>query len=334
MYMLDQLKKQSALTNILLVLLIIASGIYVSQFAWQFFSFFSDIIVILVSAWVLSFILGPFAEKLSSWTKLSLAWAAGIVYLLFFGIFVVTIMAFIPAVSAQTQSLLRELPHYQASFPLYVNKLTTGVISLADNSLSLIPSVATALADIVIVLILSFYFVVDKARLNRELYSLVPKRWHEHAKYMQELIDATFGTFIRVQVLFGLIAGVATWLIMTLFGVGFAASSGLVAGILTVIPLIGGLLALIPPVLIAFFIDPARALLVLIALIAMQQIIFNIFFPRVLGKALRLHPIIVLLSFLIGYKVAGGFGIIFAVPVFGILFIIAHRLSHHFLEAR
>jgi len=66
----------------------------------------------------------------------------------------------------------------------------------------------------------------------------------------------------------------------------------------------------------------------------MQQIIFNIVAPRVMGKALQLHPVVVLLSFLIGYKVAGGFGVIFAVPVLGVLFVILHNIGHHFLDER
>lgn len=330
--MLDHLKRQSSLINLALLILIFAGGIYVLQFAWQLVSFFSDIIVILASAWVLSFILGPSVETLHQRIHLPRVWSAALVYLVFFSILTVTIISFIPAVSAQIQTLGKELPKYQHSFPQYVNKLTSIPFTLADNAISYVPSVAVFLGDIVIILILSFYLVLDKERLNRELYSLLPTKWHEHAHYVQDLIDNTFGSFIRVQVLFGIIAGFATWVIMSIGGLPFAASTSLVAGLLTIIPLIGGLLALIPPTAIAFFIDPVKALLVLLALLAMQQIIFNVIFPRVLGRALRLHPIIVLLSFLIGYKVAGGIGIIFAVPVLGVLFVIVHRLAHHFLE--
>lgn len=184
------------------------------------------------------------------------------------------------------------------------------------------------------VVIASFYFVVDKDRINREIFFLIPKKYHEHGHYVQELIDNTFGSFIRVQIIFGIIAGLATWIIMSIFGVGFAASTSLVSGILTIVPIVGGLLALIPPVAIAFLVDPWKALFVLISLVVMQQIIFNIVFPRVVGKALKLHPVIVIFSFFVGYKIGGSFGVIFAVPIIAIVLVILHRLSHHFLEEK
>ncbi|HEX7041943.1 MAG TPA: AI-2E family transporter, partial [Patescibacteria group bacterium] len=214
------------------------------------------------------------------------------------------------------------------------HRLTNMGLSLLDNSLTYIPSVAGFLFETFMVLIVSFYFVLDKDRINNEIYTLLPKKWHGHAKYLQELIDTSFGSFLRMQIMFGIVAGIATWLIMTAFGVDFAASTSLIAGLLTIVPVIGGILALIPPVAIAFLIDPARGLLVLITLIVMQQIVFNIIGPKLLGKALQLHPIIVLLSFIIGYKIAGGFGVIFAVPVFGILFVILHQVAHHFLDEK
>lgn len=332
--MLDHLRKQSGLISTLLVLLILAVGIYLFQFVWQFLLFFSDIIVILVIAWVLSFILGPFVEGLHDRLRFPRSISALLIYTLFFGLLALTIFLFVPVVSSQVQSLTKELPKYQRTFPTYVNKLTALTVSLADNSLSLIPGVAGVLFDGFLVLITSFYFVLDKERINREIYTLLPRKWHDHAHYVQDLIDSTFGSFLRMQIIFGIVAGIATWIIMSAFGLPYGASSSLVAGLLTIIPLIGGLLALVPPVLIAFLIDPARAVLVLITLIAMQQIIFNIVAPRLMGRALKLHPVVVLFSFLIGYKVAGGFGVIFAIPVLGVLFVILHNLSHHYLEQK
>lgn len=332
--MLDELKKQSALVTILLILGVLALFFYVFQWVWLGLSFFSDVIVILFTAWILSFILEPFVEKITKITKLPKVWSAAIVYLVFFGILAVAISLFIPVVVAQIQTLTKVLPKYQASFPFYVHKITNVSVSFVDNSLSLIPSVAGFLFSAFMVLIVSFYFVLDKERINKEIYTLLPKKWHGHAKYLQELIDSTFGSFIRMQIIFGIVAGIATWLIMTGFGVDFAASTSLMAGLLTVVPVVGGLLALIPPVAIALFIDPIRGLLVLLALLAMQQIVFNIIGPKLLGRALQLHPVIVLLAFFVGFKIAGGFGVIFAVPVFAVLFVILHSIAHHFLEEK
>lgn len=332
--MLDEFKKQSALVITLLVLGIAALSFYVLQWVWLGITFFSDVIVILFIAWILSFILGPFVEKISKITRLPKIWSATLIYIIFFGILAAAISLFIPVVVVQIQTLSRVLPKYQASFPYYIHRLTDASVAFVDNSLTYIPSVAGFLFSTFMILVVSFYFVLDKEKMNDEIYTLLPKKWHGHARYLQELIDNTFGSFIRMQIIFGIVAGIATWLIMGAFGVDFAASTSLISGMLTIIPVIGGFLALIPPVAIALFIDPVRGLLVLLSLIAMQQILFNIIGPRLLGRALQLHPVIVLLSFLIGYKIAGGFGVVFAVPVFGILFVIAHQIAHHFLEEK
>ena len=332
--MLDDFKKHHGLVTTLLIFGILALAFYLFQWIWLGIAFFSDVIVILFVAWVLSFVLEPFVEKTSKVTRLPKVWSATLIYLIFFGILAAAISLFIPVVVAQIQTLSKVLPKYQASFPYYVHKLTNTGVTFIDNSLTYIPSVAGFLFSTFMVLIVSFYFVLDKDRFNKELYTLLPQKWHAHAQYLQELIDSTFGSFIRMQIIFGIVAGLATWLIMTAFGVEFAASTSLIAGLLTIIPVIGGILALIPPVAIAFFVDPVKGLLVLLTLITMQQIFFNIVVPKLLGRALQLHPVIVLLSFLIGYKIAGGFGVIFAVPVFGILFVVAHQIAHHFLDEK
>ena len=108
-----RLKKQSTLTQILVILLIAAVGTYLFQFVWQFFVFFSDIIVILTTAWVLSFILGPFVEKLHQWLRIPRGSSALLVFAAFFGLLALTIILFIPTVTAQVQSLSKVLPKYK-----------------------------------------------------------------------------------------------------------------------------------------------------------------------------------------------------------------------------
>lgn len=329
--MLDEFKKQSFLISTFFALGSVALGIYLFQILWTFLGFFSDAIIILFSAWILSVILEPAIIGLQKISKMPKVASASIIYLLFFALFAFTVSSYVPVVSSQYFALVKVLPKYQHTFPYYVNRATQIILTAFGDSLTLIPAIGSFLVGLVMVLITSFYFAVDKERINKELFFLIPKKWHEHTVYVQNLIDNTFGSFIRVQIIFGIIAGLATWIIMTIFGIGFAASTALVAGILTIVPLVGGLFALIPPVAIAFLSDPWKALFILISLVVMQQIIFNIIFPRVIGKALRLHPVVVLFSFFIGYKVAGTIGVIFAVPVIAVILVVLHRLSHHFL---
>src|SRR5438270_11226632 len=103
-----------------------------------------------------------------------------------------------------------------------------------------------------------------------------------------------------------------------MFNVSFAASTSLISGILGAIPMIGPILAIIPPLLLPILTNTTQALIIFLILLALQQIIFNIIGPKLLSKTFKLHPVIVLLSFLVGYRIAGSVGAILAVLVLGI----------------
>lgn len=330
--MLKQLQKEVTLMRILLVLLIITFGWNVIQVAWQILSNFSDIIIILIFAWLLSFILEPLVERINNWTRLPTVWSTLVTYLLITLLFIAIILLFIPAVTSQIQTFSRILPQYLDSTPPFFGKISENVVTTLNNSISFIPSVAQFFLSLFIVLIFSFYFIIDKKRINDELYYLVPKKWHEQLRFTQKVISDVFASFLRVQLIFGIISGIITWLILQILGIEFALSTGLLAGILTVIPLVGPLLAIIPPIFVAVLIDPAKALIIFIVLMIAQQLLFNVLGPKLLGNAFKVHPAIILISFFVGFKVAGGVGAIFAIPVLGIASIILKELGHHFIK--
>jgi predicted PurR-regulated permease PerM len=333
--MLDELKKELTSIRLLVILLTIAVSLYLFQIVWQVLGNFSDVIVIIVCAWLLSFILEPAALKISKIAKLSMTFSALIVYLIIAAIFTISTIIFIPAVITQLQTLSTIIPIYFSYAPKAVQSWNYTFASSFDNFLNYVPSVAQSLVSILLILILSFYFIVDRERINDELYTLAPKKWHENLKFIQKVISDTFASFLRVQVLFGVLAGITTWIVLTIFGVSFAASTSLIAGILNIIPLIGPLLGIIPAVLVVLISDPSnptKALLVFVILLLIQQIIFNTIGPKIMGKAFKLHPIIILLSFVIGAKIAGPFGAVFAIPVLGIIGIIFRELGHYFIN--
>lgn len=328
--MIDDIKKQITSIRILIALLIIAVGIYLIQIALQLLGNFSEVIIILISSWLLSFILEPFVETLQQYLRISKILAASLVYILFFGIIIATIFLFIPVMSIQMQNLIKTLPIYYVSAPPYLQHFLTTVTSYLDNSLGLISSLAQFFLDLFLVFVISFYFITDREKINQEFYNLTPKKWHPHMIFVQRLINTSFASFIRVQLIFAVLIAITTWITLRIFNVDFAASIAVLSGILMLVPFIGPILALIPPVVIPLFTNTTQAIFILLVLIAMQQIILSVIGPKIFSRAFKLHPVVVLLSFLIGYKVAGALGAVFAVPVFGILAVILHQFIQHF----
>lgn len=327
----DTLKKQFTSFNLLVALLIIAVGIYLLQILWNVLGLFSDVIVVIFMAWVVSFILEPAVEKVTTLTKIPKTASAFVVYTLCFGLLALVINLFIPAISKQIAVMSKMLPIYVDNSPAIVHKFTDSTLRYLENSIVFLPSVASFLLSVFIVLIISFYLVIDKEHIQKEIYHLIPRRWHHHALFTQELIETTFGSFLRVQVLTGVIAGIFTWIVLQALGNPFALATALLAGLLTIIPFAGPVLGIIPPVLITFFQDPTQGIIVFIIILIMQQILFNIIAPKLLGNALKLHPIIVILSFIVGYKLFGPLGAVFGVPVLGVLVVVLHRLGNHFI---
>lgn len=331
--MFEEIKKES-LYKILAILLIAAVGIYLLRIVWQVFGTFSDILIILIISWLLSFILEPIVEKIHNISHIPKTISAIITYVIMAGLFGLGIFLLIPIVSSQVETLSKILPSHLQSAPQFVSKWSDTLISSLNNSFSVISSVAQFLFSIFIILILSFYFVIEKDLIHTELFSFIPKKWHQNTRFFLNAIDTSFASFLRVQLLFGVISGIITWIVLKILGVDFAAFASLLSGIFAIIPLVGPILAIIPPILVAFITDPGKAVIAFAILLIAQQVIFNVVGPKLFSKAFKLDPIIILISFLVGGKIAGTMGAIFAIPVLGIIAVVAKKLWRHYLEEK
>ena len=98
------------------------------------------------------------------------------------------------------------------------------------------------------------------------------------------------------------------------FGLDFLAASAALAGVLQAIPFFGPFVSWAPPVVVAVLTKPDVAIPTLIVMAVGWFIVMNIVQPRVMSHAIGLHPVIVLVSVLIGVKIAGVAGAVFALP--------------------
>ncbi len=333
--MIENFKNQYTSFRILIILSIIAVSIYLFQIFWQVLSSFSDILVMLILAWLLSFVLEPLVDFISRVTKFSKLFSALIIYLFFAILFTIGIFLFIPVVIEQLQSLSKVVPKFLSTYPAFAQAWNNSIARSLDILITLLPSLATIVIDTILMLILSFYLIVDKERINNEIYSLFPMSFRKHFKFIQVVIDSTFSSFFRIQIIFGIIAAISTWIVMTAWGVNFAASASLIAGILTIIPVLGQFLGAIPPAFVVLVTRPdapLEAVLVFAILVGIQQVAFNVLGPKLMGNAFKLHPIIVFLSIIIGFKIAGAIGAVFVVPLLAIAVIVIKQLGIYFIN--
>ncbi|MFL5803888.1 MAG: AI-2E family transporter [Roseiflexaceae bacterium] len=211
-----------------------------------------------------------------------------------------------------------------------MQQATTVGSTLIGQSLSIVSGIAALLINLVLILILSFYMTLDGPRLAARLLAMLPVAWRADTVTFFAIVNRTFGAFLRAQLVQALFYGLATAVLMVTLGLSDVALASVLAGILVLIPLIGGIFAIIPPLVIVLIENPDRFLLTLIGLIVLQQILFNMIMPRLMGKIVGLHPLLVFAAILIGAALAGAWGILFGVPVAGV---IASALQFLYLRA-
>jgi len=339
-----------------LVLLAIIGTLWLIGWAWDLAGHFADIFLLFFLAWLLAFVLHPIADWL---TKVRVPWFGGprplayrmAVLLVYLGLIVILILLgllLIPVIVAQAVQLGASLPTYVAQLPrigqlqeemnrlgipvdlttvyqpqLLIDQARSLGGILAQNALNIATGVAAMAFNLLIILILSFYLMLDGPDISRQLLGLIPIQWQDEAAFFMNSVTRTFGGFIRGQLLQALIYGLGTALIMAAAGLGYVAVVSAFSGLVMIIPFVGPFLAIIPPAILAAVQAPGAFLWVFIALFVLQQVVINIITPKVMSESLGMHPLLVFLAMLVGVKVAGFWGALFGVPVMGVLYAMA-----------
>ncbi|HEU5100841.1 MAG TPA: AI-2E family transporter [Roseiflexaceae bacterium] len=191
--------------------------------------------------------------------------------------------------------------------------------TLIAQSLGIASGIAALLINLTLVLILSFYMALDGPRLAARFLELLPVSWRADTVRFYSIVNGTFGGFLRAQVLQGLIYGLSTAVVMRALDLDYVALASVIAGLTVLVPIIGSVLGVIPPLLIVLVEQPDRFLLTLIILAVVQQVLFNMIMPRLMGRIVGLHPLLVFAAILVGATVAGGWGILFGIPIAGVV---------------
>jgi predicted PurR-regulated permease PerM len=174
---------------------------------------------------------------------------------------------------------------------------------------------------------LSLFIVLDQERITAYLNRLVPPRWAPEARLFETSVASSFGGFIRGQAIQGVMLALIAWGVHWVLGLDFLAASAGLVGVLQAIPFFGPALSWAPPVVVALLTKPDAVLPALIAMAVGWFVVNNIVLPRVMASAVGIHPVAVLISVLVGLKIAGIAGAIFALPVAAVM----AAFFHHFL---
>lgn len=195
--------------------------------------------------------------------------------------------------------------------------------NLQDNFWPYFTVAANQIINLLVFLVAAFYFLKEGSRIFNILKSWISKRHHDkYEKFLFE-INQLMGNYLRGQVLLVLIMSGITWLALSILGVRFSLVLGIVTGFLELIPYMGPTTAIVLVGLTAFLtgnnnlgLDPVTlTTIVVLMLFVFRQFEDYFVIPQVLGRATKLHPLIVLFAVIAGGHLAGPLGFILAVPV-------------------
>ncbi len=166
-----------------------------------------------------------------------------------------------------------------------------------------------------IVLLITLYLIVDGPRVRNYLLSFVPAVHHDRLRLLFGRMGERMGGWLLGQVALSATIGLASYVGLTLLGVPGAVLLAVVAAIGEAIPMVGPVISAIPAVLVAATQSPAQAIATVVLYVVIQQLENNFLVPKIMERAVRLHPLAVVLSLLIGGQVLGIAGALVAVPV-------------------
>jgi predicted PurR-regulated permease PerM len=326
--------------------------------AWQFISAVSHAVFIFVIAALIAILLNPVVRSFSA-LRIPRAVSVLLVYLLFALTFVAAgvIAGTVIATQAQSasdvvqqefntapgqtetpaQQKLDRLQRWLDSHHLHqvdvrnlgdtvqkkidsldVQSVSGRAVTIAQGVLL---GVVESLFNVVLVIVVSVYMLLDAPRLSTFLRRMLPHE--EGERDLMTRVERALISYVRGQILVSLVIGVSAGLMMWVLGVtgifengdNYAIAFGAFAALTEVIPYVGPWLGAIPPFIVALSESPTAALAVAIAFLIIHQIEGHIVIPKLMGGAVGVHPLVVIFALLAGEQLYGLAGVFITLPL-------------------
>jgi predicted PurR-regulated permease PerM len=200
-----------------------------------------------------------------------------------------------------------------------------GLLGGAFNSIKTVTGLLTAMVmSALITMMIAIYLNADSAKFYQWLHRAVPPGYERDAALLSDRVGGVWRGYIYGQLINSLITGVMVGLVLALVGVQGAFLMGVIMMLFNMIPTFGPIIAAFPGIVAALVGGSTRwsdmnnfifALIVAGIYVVVVQAQANIIAPKVMGRAVRLSPVIIMISLIVGFNIAGLIGSLLAVPV-------------------
>ena len=321
----------------------------------------SHALFVFLMASLLALLLNPLAQM---FTRVHVPRAVGVpvLYLALLSVVGVIVAIGLPPLIRQAQGLVERAPEWAAtinhdlpSYQAYLERhgIFVDLVGLVDSAVrwlggaslqsvgrlfNLGVGLAGSLASLLLVLIVSFYMLIDGRRIIASLARLFPADDVVARVYFDGL-QTSFTRFVKGQAILamsvGLAAGLGVWILgwdvvgIWPEGAQYALLFGFWAGVTEVIPYVGPWVGALPPVILALFHSPITALWVAVVFWLIQLLENHILVPNIMGASVGVHPLVVIFALLAGAEVGGILGMLAVLPLLAML-----RYTLNFFDVR
>jgi predicted PurR-regulated permease PerM len=333
--------------KILAVLAIIWLLIGLFAIAYWLLSFISNIILLILLGTVLAIGLSSLTDWLQKRIPLKRSW------ILIVGIYVTLLLVTISIVLVVGLPLVFQIKQLIDNYPNLVAEInqrfaglqgllgrfglkavtfaelssrTTSLIKnygqfVFSGFLSFILVFSSGVGQFILIVVISFYLLLEKSRINESIIAAVPENYQKDAAAFSREVKTIITSFIGGQLFLALLMGAVAAIFAIALSLPYSALIGVFVAVTGLIPIVGSILGAIPALLIAYSVSAWKALVFLVLFVLFSQFVSYYLQPKIVGKAIGLNPLTILIALLIGFQAAGFWGAIFAAPVLSILFV-------------
>jgi len=328
----------------LLILATLTVGLVFIGLAADVVVYFSDIILIVVMAWVFAFVLNPVvdgagrvAPAIPRIVPVVVVYGLLFVILAGLGLVIATQLANsiidftdeLPTLRERVPEIVDPWQAWLADLGLQVDLvvvLDQGLQELASSSgqfVGPLQDVAVAslgvLGNLVFMIFLSLFIVADKDNLLSFVNRVTPPQWAPEVRLFQTSVASSVGGFMRGQAIQALVLGSVAAAGSLLLDIEYMPLTTALVAFFQFIPFFGPFISWAPPVIAAILTQPDAVILIAVIMGAGWFVTMNFVQPRVMSSSVGIHPVVVLLSVLIGLRLQGVIGAIFAIPVAAVI---------------
>ncbi|MGK5683717.1 AI-2E family transporter [Actinoplanes sp. URMC 104] len=197
---------------------------------------------------------------------------------------------------------------------------------LGAPTLSVLRGAATSVAGIVTIFVLAYLMVLEAPKVVDGFLALFDDRRAERIRRVGHDCAKTITGYITGNLLISVICGGLTYAVLAIMGVPYAGLIALFVGLADLIPLVGATLGAVVATLAAFVESTTAGIVVIVFFVLYQQLENHLLQPLIFARTVKVNPLTVLIAILIAVELAGILGALLAIPVAGIIQIIARDI--------